>query len=219
MAQQLLFDLAVRTARGRDDFLVTDCNAGAVDILDQWPAWPGVAACLVGAPRSGKSHLVEVWREKTGARVVEGAELSEAMLPELLDEKAIAIDNAMDIKDEAALFHLFNAMKNNGGHLLLTAEAAPARWPLSLPDLKSRLATAILGELEPPDDALLKGLFTKLFQDYQTDVKDGVIAFVISRVERSFQEVTEVAEALNREAMRRRSAITVPLARNILESR
>lgn len=219
MAQQLLFDLPVRTARGRNDFLVTDCNADAVNVLDQWPDWSSVAACLVGAPRSGKTHLVEVWRELSGAPVVEGADLTEAMLPQLLDEKAIAIENAMGIKDEAALFHLFNAMKNNGGHLLLTAEVAPARWPLSLPDLKSRLATAILGELQPPDDALLKGLFTKLFQDYQTDVKEGVITFIISRVERSFQEVTEVAEALNREAMRHRSAITVPLARSLLESR
>lgn len=219
MAEQLLFDLPVRTARGREDFLVTGCNIDAVKILDQWPDWPGVAACLVGAPHSGKTHLVEVWQDKSGASVVEGADLTEAMLTGLLDEKAIAIENAMGIKDEAALFHLFNAMKNNGGHLLLTAEVAPARWPLSLPDLKSRLATAILGELQPPDDALLKGLFTKLFHDYQTDVKDGVIAFIISRVERSFQEVTEVAEALNREAMRSRSAITVPLARRVLESR
>lgn len=219
MAEQLVFDLPVRTARGRNDFLVTSCNADAVGILDQWPNWPGVAACLVGAPRSGKTHLVEVWREISGARVVEGSDVTEIGIAKLLDEKAVAIDNAEGVKDEAALFHLFNAMKNSGGHILLTGETPPARWSLSLPDLKSRLATALVGELRPPDDALLKGLFTKLFQDYQTDVKEGVIAFINSRVERSFEEVTEVAEALNREAMRRRSAITIPLARDVLESR
>lgn len=218
MARQLLFDLGVRTARGRNDFLVTPCNADAVEILDRWPEWPVVAACFVGAARSGKTHLVEVWRERSGAPVIEGSNLSEETIADLLDERAIAIDNAEDVADEAALFHLFNAMKNNGGHLLLTAQSAPARWSLALPDLRSRLSTAIIGELRPPDEALLRGLFIKLFLDYQTDVSEGVISFIISRIERSFEEVTDVAEALNREALRRGSAITIPLARDILEN-
>lgn len=219
MARQLLFDLGVRTARGRSDFLVTQCNADAVDILDQWPNWPGVAACLVGPARSGKTHLVEVWREQSGAPVIEGSSLSEDVVVDLLNERAVAIDNAEGVTDEAALFHLFNAMKNGDGHLLLTAKTAPARWPLTLPDLQSRLSTAIIGELRPPDEALLRGLFTKLFQDYQTDVTEGVISFIISRIERSFEEVTDIAATLNREAIRRGSAITIPLARDILEKR
>ncbi len=219
MARQLLFDLGVRTAHGRDDFLVTPCNAEAVDILDQWPDWPGVAACLVGAAKSGKTHLIEVWREQSGGPVVEGASLNEEIVAELMETRAIAIDNADDVADEEAFFHLFNAMKNNGGHLLLTAKTAPARWSLALPDLRSRLSTAIIGDLQPPDEALLRGLFIKLFQDYQTDVREGVISFVISRIERSFEEVTDVADILNREALRRGSAITIPLARDILENR
>lgn len=219
MAQQLLFDLPARTARGRDDFLVTPCNEDAVKILDQWPEWPGVAACLIGAPRSGKTHLVEVWREMSGAQVIEGSDLTEETIAVLLNETSVAVDNAADVRDEAALFHLFNALKNNGGHLLLTGETAPSRWSLTLPDLKSRLATAVIGELQPPDDALLKGLVSKLFQDYQVEVREGVIAFIISRIERSFQEVTDVVEALNTEAMRRSVAVTVPLARDILERR
>lgn len=219
MARQLLFDLGVRTAHGRDDFLVTPCNAEAVDILDQWPDWPGVAACLVGAANSGKTHLIEVWREQSGGPVVEGASLNEEIVAELMETRAIAIDNADDVADEEAFFHLFNAMKNNGGHLLLTAKTAPARWSLALPDLRSRLSTAIIGDLRPPDEALLRGLFIKLFQDYQTDVREGVISFVISRIERSFEEVTDVADILNREALRRGSAITIPLARDILENR
>jgi chromosomal replication initiation ATPase DnaA len=219
MAQQLLFDLPVRTARGRDDFLVTPCNEDAVKVLDQWPEWPGVAACLIGAQRSGKTHLVEVWREMSGAQVIEGSDLTEETIASLLSEKSVAVDNAAAVRHEAALFHLFNALKNNGGHLLLTGETAPSRWSLTLPDLKSRLATAVIGELQPPDDALLKGLVSKLFQDYQVEVKEGVIAFVISRIERSFHEVTDVVEALNTEAMRRSSAVTIPLARDILERR
>lgn len=219
MAEQLLLDLAVRTARGREDFLVTPCNASAVGMLDEWPAWPGVAACIVGPARSGKTHLAQVWKERSGARIVEGADLTEDLVADLLQTREIAIDNAADVTDEAAFFHLFNAMKNAGGHLLLTAEVAPARWPVKLPDLRSRLSTAIIGQLQPPDDELLRGLFIKLFLDYQTDVSEGVIAFIISRIERSFEEVTEIAGALNTEAMRRKTAITIPLARNILESR
>ncbi len=219
MAEQLLLDLPVRIARGREDFLVTPCNEDAVAMLDEWPAWPGVAACIVGPARSGKTHLVEVWKERSDARIIEGADLTEEIVADLLAEHAIAIDDAADVADEAALFHLFNALKSSGGHLLLAAEVAPARWSLSLPDLRSRLSTATVARLHAPDDTLLGGLFTKLFLDYQTDVSEGVIVYIISRIERSFEEVTEIARALNKEAMRRKSAITIPLVRDILESR
>ena len=37
MPDQLILDLPHRTALGRDDFLVGDCNRLAVDFIDRWP--------------------------------------------------------------------------------------------------------------------------------------------------------------------------------------
>jgi chromosomal replication initiation ATPase DnaA len=216
MAKQLLFDLPVRVARGRDDFIVSGCNQVAVDLIDQWPEWQNGAAVLVGPVQSGRSHLVEVWRQRSNAHVLKGSDLTHESLEPLLALKAIAVDDADGLVNEEALFHLFNALKANQGHLLLTSKAPPARWQLTLPDLRSRLATAMVAELSPPDDELLKGLFTKLFQDHQTDVKEGVITFIIKRIERSFETATRLADDLNKEALRQGRSISIPLVREVM---
>jgi len=57
---QLALDLVYRAAQGREDFMVADCNAGAVAWIDRWRDWPLGGLALYGAPSSCKSHLVEV---------------------------------------------------------------------------------------------------------------------------------------------------------------
>ena len=51
-----------------------------------------------------------------------------------------AIDNAPGARlDERALFHLLNLARQTGSHVLIASETDPARWPVALPDLASRL--------------------------------------------------------------------------------
>ena len=69
MSRQLVLDLPLRTALGRDDFLVTPSNAAAVAMIDRYPDWPHHVVVLVGDGGSGKTHLLEVWRQASGARL------------------------------------------------------------------------------------------------------------------------------------------------------
>ena len=48
-SRQLVLDLPLRTALGRDDFLVTPSNAAAVAMIDRYPGWPAYAMVLMGA--------------------------------------------------------------------------------------------------------------------------------------------------------------------------
>ena len=63
MSRQLVLDLPLRAALGRDDFLVTPSNAAAVAMIDRYPDWPHHGVVLVGDGGSGKTHLLEVWRQ------------------------------------------------------------------------------------------------------------------------------------------------------------
>lgn len=217
MAKQLLFDLPVRTAQGRDDFIVSRCNERAIAMIDAWPAWPDMAVCLVGPCASGKSHMMAIWAEKSGAVIVHGTDLREATLEPLLEVDVIAIDDAEGVEDEAALFHLYNSLKGRGGHLLLAAEQAPARWALQLPDLQSRLATAHVVEVEAADDDLLKGLLAKLFRDRQMAVPEEVLTYLVPRIERSFAAVSGLVDRLDRLSMTEQRKISIPLARDVLD--
>jgi hypothetical protein len=79
MAEQLVFDLPVRPAMGRDDFFVTGSNAVALAQVDGWRDWPFGKLVLVGPEGAGKTHLAHVWAAGSGARIITAAtEVDEA---------------------------------------------------------------------------------------------------------------------------------------------
>lgn len=197
-ARQLPLPLPHRTALGRADFLVAPCNAEAVAWLDRWPDWPSQGLVVHGPAGCGKSHLGEVWRARAGA----GGEL---------------IDDADRLSDERALLHRLNFARENGSTILLLARTPPARWPLTLPDLRSRLLALPAVAVGLPDDALLAAVLVKQLADRQAAVGEDVIAFLVSRMERSFAAAGRLAEALDRAALAEKRPITLALARRALE--
>lgn len=215
-SKQLVFDLSLKPAYGRENFLVAPSNQEAEALVSRWPEWPTHVLCLMGPTGSGKTHLAHVWQEMSGALYLKGKDLINRDLKELLVRQAVILEDADEGVNEVALFHLFNALGREGGHLLLTAKSAPANWKLALPDLRSRLNTATLAELSAPDDTLLAALMVKQFQDRQIQIDPKVITFLINRIERSFESVVEVVNALDKAALEERGRISMPLVKRVL---
>ena len=215
LGRQRAFDWSVRPALGREDFLVAPCNRDAVAWLDRWPDWPGPLLVIHGPPGSGKSHLAEVWRRRSGAEAVDASAIAE--IPSGGGRTAaLVIDGLAGPIDERALLHTYNDLAEGDGHLLLTAAAPPARWPLTLPDLASRLRVAPAAALGLPDDAMLGALMLKLFADRQVAVAPEVPAYVVPRIERTFAAMARLVERLDRAALAEGRAVTVPLVRAVL---
>lgn len=213
---QLVLGLPHRPALGRDDFLVASSNAEAVAWLDRWPDWPATALALHGPAGAGKSHLAQVWRRSSGAAAIfDGGPIDP---PALASAGAVVLDlgAAAAPSEERPLLHLYNLLAERRGHLLLVAREPPARWPVALPDLRSRLATAPAVALLPPDDALRTAVMVKLFADRQIRVEADVIGYLLQRLDRSFAAIGEAVAALDQTALAERRPITVPLARAVL---
>ncbi len=220
---QLPLELALRPALGREDFLVAPSNEVAVAWIDRWPDWPGPALALYGPPGCGKTHLCQVWRAASGAVEIDAGRLARTEPPELLGvARACVLDDAETLlggegANAERLLHLFNSVVERGGQLLLAARAAPARWPCGLADLGSRLAAAPAVRLEAPDDALMEALLVKLFADRQLTVGEELVRYLLARMERSFAAARALVAALDRASLAERRALTVPLARRVLE--
>ncbi|MDX1576100.1 MAG: DNA replication protein, partial [Kiloniellales bacterium] len=146
---QLVLDLGHRPALGREDYLVAPGNRVAVDWIDRWPEWPQPGLALYGEAGAGKTHLTQVWRTRSGAVALDPEALCGQEPPELLgDARACILDDAEALwpsaasKDESErrLLHVYNMVAQRGGHMLFASRAAPARWPIALADLRSRLA-------------------------------------------------------------------------------
>jgi len=219
---QLPLDLGHRPALGREDFLLAPCNEVAVAWIDRWPEWPATALALHGPPACGKTHLCHVWRALSGAVDIDPEALSAAEPPALLGTAAaVALEDADTALAagrlaEERLLHLYNLVGERGGRMLLTGQTPPARWPVELPDLRSRLRAATAVALAPPDDALIEAVLVKLFADRQLRADAGVVHFLASRMERSFAAARSIVAAMDSAALAGRREITVPLARRVL---
>ena len=87
---------------------------------------------------------------------------------------------------------------------------------MSLADLRSRLVAAPAVAIGAPDDGLVGALLIKLFADRQLRVGDGVVEYLLARMERSFEAARILVAALDDAALAGRRNITVPLARQVL---
>lgn len=217
MHEQLVFDLPHRPALDADDFLVSASNQAAVDLIDRWPNWPNPAVVICGPAGVGKSHLVNVWRSRTGAEQVAAVELDEERARAFSAGAALAIEDIdRGIGSESALFHLLNLAREHQKSLLLTCRVAPGDLAAEVADLRSRVRALPVAMIEPPDDALLQGLLVKLFSDRQLRVDPATISYILTRMERSAESALRVVSEMDRLALATHRRATRALAREVI---
>jgi chromosomal replication initiation ATPase DnaA len=216
---QLSFELPAKPALGRDDFFVSAGNAVAVATIEASTPWPGGKLVLCGPAGSGKTHLTHVWAARSGARVVDARDLSEADVSTLA-QGPVAIEDVPRIATndaaQTALFHLHNLLAGAGHALLLSGRGAPKLWCLELADLQSRMMGAHLVALAAPDDALLAAVLAKLFDDRQITPKPDVIPYLVAHMERSFEAAAAMVARLDKAALAEGSGVSRPLAVRLL---
>ncbi len=216
-SQQLVLDLPHLTALDAEDFLVSDANAAAVAVIGTWPNWSHWAVVVTGPEGAGKSHLANVWRQRSGAGRVEAASFDEAALDQLRANGGLAVENLeTGVGDEKALFHALNLAREHKLSLLLTSRTAPGDLEVGLPDLRSRLRALPVVAISPPDHNLLQGLLVKLFEDRQLSVEPAVIAHLSRHMDRSARAAQRLVAAIDRRALETHRKVTRPLAAEAL---
>ncbi|APG84010.1 chromosomal replication initiator DnaA [Sinorhizobium americanum CCGM7] len=201
---------------GREDLLVSDRLSAAIAIVDHWPAWPSPVVIIAGPVGSGKSHLASIWREASGAEPIHPVAGSDAA--DVAASRPVLFED-VDRKgfDDTALFHVINSVRQNGTALLMTSRLWPMSWPVTLPDLKSRLKAATVVEIGEPDDELLTQVLFKLFADRQLLVDERFVAYIVNRMERSLEAAQTIVERMDHLALARGTRLTRALAAEILE--
>lgn len=209
--RQLALDFPHEPRFAEHDFLAADSNAEARAWLARPAAWPQRRLALWGEAGCGKTHLLHVWASRMGALRLAGPGLRFTGFP----AGPVAIDDA-DLAPERALLHLLNATAEAGHALLLAARTPPARWPVRLADLASRLRAMSAVEIGPADDALLRTLLARLLASRHCAVPEPVQDWLLLRLPRTQAAIREAAARLDRASLAAGRAIGRTLAAEVL---
>jgi 2-amino-4-hydroxy-6-hydroxymethyldihydropteridine diphosphokinase len=190
MMKQIPLPLPHQASMSVDDFLVTASNEDAVRWMNEWPRWPAHGLILTGPAGSGKTHLLNLWIERSDGRYVSVQGFSTLDIIELTKAfPCLAIDDgdhlAGDPATEEKLFHLLNHLKSMNGSLLVTMKQGAGLSGFKLPDLRSRLLALPATALGPLDDQLLSALIIKQFRDRQIALSLITQLFLKERKSRS----------------------------------
>jgi len=213
MSQQLLEIRENHPDYSADNFYVSPSNIDAFSWVKNWPDWPSSCLFISGPAFSGKTHLTEIWKEKTGAILLDREKLDYRKI----DGKSCYIIDNIITTDEEQLFHILNKIKETNSWLLLTSDLPFAQMNLKLADLKSRLAAALNVSILNPDDELLEKILIKHFSDRQLRIEKDVMKFLVPRLERSFLAVRNFTEKVDMISLVEKRNITVPFVSKILE--
>jgi DnaA regulatory inactivator Hda len=221
--RQLTLSFGNSSSYDMDDFMVSECNDEVVAWLEKYPDWPVPALVVYGKSGSGKTHLANVFADGEFGEecpIINGKDFTmenAENLPDFIgDARCIVIDNADECREEPALFHLYNYIKETKRHVLLTAKNHPSKWNIELADLRSRMLAALSVGIGEPDDAQMAAVIVKLFSDRQIRIDQEVVVYLISHMERSFAEACRIVQEADELSLSEKRRITIPLIKRLL---
>ncbi|MFT9376737.1 chromosomal replication initiator DnaA [Komagataeibacter saccharivorans] len=219
---QLVLPFAHTPRFAADDFVFSASNAAARSWLLGPTPWPDRRLALWGAAGTGKTHMLEIWAQMHDALLLQGPSLSHGHVAALFGAgghapvMAIVLDEADCCTDERALLHLLNTAREHGIALLMGGREPPARWPVVLPDLASRLRATMAVAIRQPGDGLLRVLLLRLLAERQIVVSQPVVEWLLRRLPRTALAMQEAVRRLDHAALADGGRVTRALATRAL---
>ncbi|MEN8175046.1 MAG: DnaA regulatory inactivator Hda [Pseudomonadota bacterium] len=224
MVHQLPLGIGFRHQATLDNFLGT-ANREPVRALKRALEGQGEHfVFLWGTPGCGRSHLLAATCRAAESRglasgyVPLGApDVQPALLEGLEQGDVLCLDDIQQIAGsaawETALFHLYNGCRDKGGLLVVSADAAAAKLPLQLADLKSRLSWGISFRIHALGDEDRLVLLGELARERGLELDEEAARYLLHRCPRDTASLVRLMERLDAAALAAQRRLTIPFIR------
>ncbi|GGC86217.1 DnaA regulatory inactivator Hda [Halopseudomonas salina] len=118
---------------------------------------------------------------------------------------------------QEALFHLYNRLRERGGHLLLAADSPPRSMALDLPDLTSRLGWGLVLQMQALDDLGKQEVLKLRAEGRGLQLSDEVARYMLSRGARGMGELFAALEKLDQASLQAKHRLTIPFVKRIMD--
>ena len=198
------------------DFILSRSNKHIYDFLDRWPKWEKNFINIIGQKSSGKTHLINIFIEKYKGKRIDAQFLNEADLNKIELYKNIIIEDLTSNINENLLYSLLDLIEQNNKYLIITSLNQVVHINFKLPDLRSRLKSFLLLNIEQPDDELIFGIILKNLSDRQISIDKKLIDYIVKRIERSYSKIHNFIYKIDQLSLKKKKSIDLKLIKEVL---
>ena len=217
MSDQLILKFPLYKAYKKEDFYVSPSNQEAYDFINSWPKWIKRIINIFGPPGSGKSHLASILKSKTSCLQIDSHELNEKIFLKFKTKEALIIENMDEKISERLLFSLWNIALQDNKYLLITSIKPISSYKFKLTDLISRVKSSLAIGIDLPGDDLISVILAKNFSDKQIKVEKKHIDYIIKRIDRSYEKISQFILTLDKYSLKKGSPFSLKLIKEVLK--
>ena len=217
MSDQLILKFPNKNAYKKEDFYVSPSNQEAYDFINSWPKWVKRIINVFGPSGSGKSHLASILKNKTTCLQINSNELGEKTIVEFKTKEALIIENLDEHVSEKLLFSIWNIALQDNKYFLITSRKPMNTYKFKLKDLISRINSSIIIGIKLPSDELLSVILAKNFSDKQIKVEKKHIEYIIKRIDRSYEKISQFILTLDKYSLKKGSPFSLKLIKEVLK--
>ena len=217
MSDQLILKFPEHRAYKKEDFYVSPSNQEAYDFINSWPKWIKRIINIYGPSGSGKSHLSSILKTKTKCLEILPKELNENVIFEFKTKEVLIIENFNEEIPEKLLFSLCNVALQDNKYFLINSIKPIISYKFKLPDLMSRIKSSLTIGIKLPSDDLISAIIAKNFSDKQIKVEEKHIDYIIKRIDRSYEKISQFILTLDKYSLKKGSPFGLKLIKEVLK--
>ena len=217
MSDQLILKFPSYQAYKKEDFYVSPSNQEAYDFINSWPKWIKRTVNIFGPSGSGKSHLASMLKSKTSYLQIKAKNLDDEIFFKFKTKETLIIENIDEKISEKLLFSLWNTILQDNKYLLITSQKPINSSKFKLRDLMSRVNSSLIIGINLPSDDLISVILAKNFSDKQIKVEKKHIDYIIKRIDRSYEKISQFILTLDKYSLKKGSPFSLKMIKEVLK--
>ena len=217
MNDQLILKFPTHQVYKKEDFYVSSSNQEAYDFINSWPKWIKRIINIFGPSGSGKSHLASMLKSKTSCLWIDSNELNEKTFLKFKTKETLIIENLNEKISEKLLFTLWNIALQDNKYFLITSTKPLNSYKFKMNDLLSRVNSSLIIGISLPSDDLISVILAKNFSDKQIKVEKKHIDYIIKRIDRSYEKISQFILTLDKYSLKKGSPFSLKLVKEVLK--
>ena len=129
----------------------------------------------------------------------------------------LIIENLNASVSENLLFSLWNVALQDNKYLLITSTKPISSFKFKLRDLISRVTSSLIIGINLPSDDLISVILAKNFSDKQIKVEKKYIDYIIKRIDRSYEKISQFILTLDKYSLKKGSPFGLKLIKEVLK--